>query len=209
MEELPFESQSFNAIVSQFGVEFGLLSQVCTEISRVIKPEGIISVLSVPARSPLFEGFIKKGKQSQFVLNNTRLFEVATAVAQAIHSFESSGQGREPAAYLQRFSAEVESVLSKVEEANSGLIVAVVATLQDILTRRGQLSIQEQITYIEHLKSRLNDHVARCESVSRAALGDASLTALTRGIPTVNPKGCRAEPISVGSFGTVAWHVSN
>lgn len=133
---------------------------------------------------------------------------VALTVAQALHVSETSGQGRDPTQYLQKFSAEVERVMAGVSETNIGPVAAVISTLQDVLTRRKTMKIADQLAVIEKLKTRLTEYASRNETTTKAALGDASLDALVRGLSSAGVKGLRPEPRAVGALGTVAWTVS-
>ncbi|HET8839449.1 MAG TPA: bifunctional demethylmenaquinone methyltransferase/2-methoxy-6-polyprenyl-1,4-benzoquinol methylase UbiE [Flavobacteriaceae bacterium] len=59
-EEMPFETNSFDAVSVAFGVRnFDLLEQGLTEIYRVLKPGGIFVVLetSVPTKTPFKQGY--------------------------------------------------------------------------------------------------------------------------------------------------------
>ena len=208
MEALPFDPASFDAIFSQFGIEFGTLDKASAEVGRVLKPGGVISMLSLAAGTGLVEQVARTAKQSQHVLTNTKLFDVAAAVAQAIHIFETTGEGREPPQYLAKFSTEVERVMTKLDDADVGSATAIIATLQDVLTNRKTMDIKAQLAAITTLKARLTGHAARSEAVVRSALGDATLSGLVRRLTDAGICGLRTEPWAVGDYGTVAWRIA-
>ena len=209
MEELPFEPAAFDAVYSQYGIEFGALTKTCSEVGRVLKPGGAVSVLALSTSTAFVGPLLRKAEQSRRIINDTKLFEISAAVAQALHTSETSGDNRKPELYLQKFSAEVERVMAKVNDEDIGATTAVIATIQDILTKRKQLSIGIQLGAMDKLKTRLTDYIGRNEAVGRSALGDASLAALTRGLSAAELKGAlRTEPVVVGNAGTVAWNIS-
>lgn len=209
MEELPFEPATFDAVYSQYGIEFGALTKACSEVGRVLKPGGAISILALPTGTAFVEPLLRKAEQSRRIIQNTKLFEISAAVAQALHTSETSGDNRKPELYLQKFSAEVERVMANVNDADIGATTAVIATIQDILTKRKQISIGVQLGAMEKLKTRLTDYIGRNEAIGRSALGDASLTALTRGLSAADLEGAlRTEPVIAGDLGTVAWKIT-
>ena len=205
MEKLPFEAKTFDAIFSQFGIEFGDLAKSSSEVGRTLKSGGVIMMLTLAAGTALVQQLDRKARQSRHILANTKLFDVAVAVAQAIHVFETKGEGREPRQYLQRFSSEVEAVMKKLDDGDAGSAIAVATTLQNILTERKNIDLKAQIEAIATLRARLNEHVVRSEAVVRSALGDASVTSLTRRLTEAGIRGIRPEPITIGAHGTVAW----
>ncbi len=208
MEQLPFEAGSFDAVFSNFGIEFGDLAKSTAEVGRVLKPGGITTMLAMASRTPLVEQLDRKARQSRHILTKTKIFDVAIAVAQAISVYESTGEGREPRQYLQRFSAEVQSVMAKVSDADAGSAIAVTATLQTILTERKNVDIASQVDAISTLKSRLTEHAARSEAIVRSALGEASLTGLGRRLNEAGVRDVDTGPLAVGAQGTVAWQIS-
>jgi ubiquinone/menaquinone biosynthesis C-methylase UbiE len=208
MEDLPFADAVFDAVISQFGFEYGEMGKVAQEVSRVLKPQGIISMLAMPASAIVVESAAKKVKQSKHLLNETKIFDVALVVVQALHNVESSGEGRDTRQYLDRFNGEVEKVMAKFANTDSDMIVAVVVAIQKVFTDRKTMDIAQQIAIINMLKKRVSDHIARTEAMMRAALGDAALAGMKRKLTESGITIQEAKPISVGTHGTVAWRVS-
>lgn len=208
MESLPFPNDSFDAVFSQFGLEFGQLEPACTELVRVLKPGGVVSILATSVESTFVAELGRKAKQSGEVLVKTKLFEIAAAVVQGISVFETKGEGREPQQYLEKWSDEVERALTKVRFDDVGQATLVVTILQDILARRKSTSLPEQLAAIEDFKVRFTRHAARSEAVARAALGYGSAKALARRLNDAGVAKLRTEPMNVPNAGTVAWRIS-
>jgi ubiquinone/menaquinone biosynthesis C-methylase UbiE len=210
MEELPFPPASFDAVISQFGIEYGELSKSVPELGRVLKPKGAVLVLAMPSTSTVVDQAGKKIKQSQHVLTQTKIFDVALAVAQALYNVESSdgGEGRDTKKYLDRFNSEVERLMSRFANTDSDTVVAVIIALQKVFTDRKTMDIAQQIAAINMLKKRVSDHVARTEAMMRAALGDAALDGLRRRLGDAGIGIAETKPLSVGEVGTVAWRIA-
>lgn len=209
MEDLPFEAATFDAVFSQYGIEFGNLSKSCTELGRVLKPHGIVRILAVPQTADFVADLNRKAKQALHVVEKTKLFDVARAVAQAIAGKEAAGESQGVLKYLQRFSAEVQRVVEGTDERENGIAIVSANVLQETLAKRKQMTLEEQIAAMEAIRLRLLDLVARHESIGRSALGDASLTALVRELKKTGRGDFRSQPLSTEQLGTVAWNVSN
>lgn len=208
MEELPFEPATFDAVYSQFSFEFSDMSKTASEISRVLKPNGQVVILALPATSEVIEQGKKRIKQSQYILNHTKLFDVALAVAQALHNVESRGEGRDTKQYLERFNGEVERAIAKFANTDSDLVMAMVIGLQRVFTERKTTDIADQLATINLMRKRLMEGVTRAEAMERAAFGDAGLNGLKRRLTEAGLNVTDTKPLSVGEHGTVAWRIA-
>jgi ubiquinone/menaquinone biosynthesis C-methylase UbiE len=208
MEELPFEAGTFDAVFSQYGFEFGEVGKAAQEVSRVLRPRGGLLILGLPATSAVVEQANKRMKQSKHLLENTKLFDVALAVAQALHNVESSGEGRDTKQYLERFNGEVERAMAKFANTDSDVIMAMVIGLQKVFTDRKTMDIATQLATINNMRKRLAEGAARAEVMTRAALGDGGLNGLKRHLGLAGVTVAETKPVSVGQHGTVAWRIT-
>ena len=208
MEELPFDPDTFDAGISQFSFEFSDMAKAASEVARVLKPRGQFVILALPATGKVVEQSKKRVKQSQYVLTQTKLFDVALAVAQALHNVESRGEGRDTKQYLERFNGEVERAIARFANTDSDLVMAMVIGLQRVLTDRKTTDIAEQLATINLMRKRLIEGVARAEVMERAALGDAGLNGLKRRLTESGLNVVETKPVSVGEHGTVAWRIT-
>ena len=55
MEKLPFDDGTFDAVVSQFGFEYGDVEKAAAEISRVLEPEGRVGLMVHRGDGPILE----------------------------------------------------------------------------------------------------------------------------------------------------------
>ena len=78
IELLPYQSGQFDAVVSQYGIEFAD-SRAIGEATRVLKRGGRFSAITFAANSPPVVQSASKMRQSQYLITSTKLFEMATA----------------------------------------------------------------------------------------------------------------------------------
>lgn len=208
MEALPFEAGTFDAVFSQYGIEYGDLTRCVAELSRVLKSGGTAVILAFPAGSSLLERAMKKKKQAQFILDQTKLIDVASVVAQALHNIESVSADGNTKQYLDRFNIEVEKTMGKFGDTDSDMVVAVVFALQNTLTMRKEMDIAKQLASIANVRQRLTNFIARTDAMARAALGEAALNGLKRRLAEAGLVGLEMRPLSAGDEGTVAWRIA-
>jgi SAM-dependent methyltransferase len=81
MEDLPFENDSFAAVVSQFGFEYGDIAKVAAEISRVLAPGGTVGLMVHRGDGPILEHNLARRAAIDWVLGEQKLTQVlATAL---------------------------------------------------------------------------------------------------------------------------------
>jgi ubiquinone/menaquinone biosynthesis C-methylase UbiE len=212
MEDLPYEAGQFHAVVSQFALEFSDLNKSCPEIGRVMRRGGRFCALSLAANSKPVAQAAAKMRQSQFLAGNTKLFDVATAVAQALYNIESKpeaeGQGRDTKKYLEKFSQEVERTMEKFKHGDSETIEAVITGLQHVFVIRKTIGIQEQVNMIALMKKRVISHVGRLDAMTRAALGDNAVVGVKRKLGEAGLGNAQSAPFAAPEMGTIAWKIT-
>lgn len=70
MESLPFEDGSIDAVVSQFGFEYGKVAQVTEEIRRVLKPGGKVGLIMHRGDGPILEHNQQRRKELLWALKD-------------------------------------------------------------------------------------------------------------------------------------------
>ena len=68
METLPFEDNSMDAVISQFGFEYGDVAKVTTEIARVLAPGGRVGLIVHRGDGPLLEYYKERRAQLMWAL---------------------------------------------------------------------------------------------------------------------------------------------
>ncbi len=77
MESLPFDSSSFDAITSQFGLEYGNLDPCAAEAARVLRAGGIFALVTHHAAGPIVAHNRTRAAGLIWALDEARLIERA------------------------------------------------------------------------------------------------------------------------------------
>lgn len=83
MEDLPFADDSFEAVVSQFGYEYGDTAQSAREVARVIAPEGSFLFLGHRLDGPIVAHNRARAEALLWAIQGSGLFDRARALASA------------------------------------------------------------------------------------------------------------------------------
>ncbi|UIP06551.1 class I SAM-dependent methyltransferase [Erythrobacter sp. SDW2] len=77
MEQLPFEDASYDAVVSQFGFEYGDIAKVANEIARVLAPDGVVGLLTHRIDGPIMVHNRERQRQIGWIFERKNLFALA------------------------------------------------------------------------------------------------------------------------------------
>lgn len=77
MEALPFEDDSFDAVVSQFGFEYSNVGKVAAEIARVLKPGGSVGLMVHRGDGPILEHNISRREAIDWAVNQKTVGQTA------------------------------------------------------------------------------------------------------------------------------------
>ncbi|MFQ5635882.1 MAG: class I SAM-dependent methyltransferase [Gammaproteobacteria bacterium] len=176
VESFPFEDNSIDVVVSQYGIEYSDLSRTIPEAARVLTPRGKISLIMHDARSVLIEGAVEHLEDFRQVLNTIRMHDLALEL-DALHdifdSEETLAAAKEFHDVMRRIRAaagEVESIL-KSHPAGSPLR-AYVTRLNEAFSGRTGFRSTRRKTLIVQARDRLHAHIARIDDLRDAALDE-------------------------------------
>jgi ubiquinone/menaquinone biosynthesis C-methylase UbiE len=210
MEAMPYKQGQFDAVVSQFGIEFAD-SRAIGETARVLKRGGRFGAVTFAANSPPVVQSASKMRQSQYLINSTKLFDMATAVAQALHNIEKNpsedGQGRDSKKYLEKFSKEVENTMTKFKHGDSEIIEAVITSLQHVFVIRKTTEIATQVNMIALMKKRIATHISRLDAITRAALGDSAVLGFKRKLADAGFMNVASSPMELPNGGIIGHKI--
>lgn len=77
MEDLPFEDDSFDAVVSQFGFEYGEIAQVAKEVARVLVPAGYLGIITHRLNGPIMAHNRQRRRHIGWIFDRKNLFALA------------------------------------------------------------------------------------------------------------------------------------
>lgn len=88
MESLPLETNSVDAVTSQFGIEYSNLDRAAAELARVLKPQGKVGLLMHHPDSPIVAHNVQRSEAIRWVLNEAKIIDRAKQI------LESKADGR-------------------------------------------------------------------------------------------------------------------
>ncbi|MBX7197767.1 MAG: class I SAM-dependent methyltransferase [Rhodospirillaceae bacterium] len=207
MEELPFEDMSFDAVVSQFGIEFGPLPKTATEIARVLKPGGFMAALVLPYNSEAVQEARIALKQCRYLLTEAKLFETAITMLQAYHQAPPDVQEPQMQAALDQFRKTVEDAFAKFSEKEINVLSVIVNALYQVFGNRKTATEQDQIFAIESARTHLAHYAARAQDTARSAV-DINMTALRGALVAAGIQLSDARPMQAQGYkGLVAYQL--
>jgi ubiquinone/menaquinone biosynthesis C-methylase UbiE len=179
MEKLPFEADKFDAIGSQFAIEYSTINESLREACRVLKPGGRLRFL-LHAN----DGILKKRcrlqyEQAQTILAS-ELFPITTKLLIALNEAEilNTPQAVKTAESLilsvKQVFDELEQLFSKAEERS--LIDNLFTAVRNLLALRKSYEIQVLTKMNEDIKLLLLAQSKRLQSMQEAALDDTKVT---------------------------------
>ncbi len=77
MEDLPYHPDAFDAVISQFGFEYGDTQQVAAEVARVLKPGGRVALITHRADGPILAHNLARRAQLQWALEERGVVRLA------------------------------------------------------------------------------------------------------------------------------------
>jgi len=208
METLPFENGTFDAVVSQYGFEFGTAPTALSEAARVIKPQGLLTFLALPAHSPAAQAAKKAVKQARYLLRDASLFNDAFSIIQAFHEGPTDTREQKIRADLEQFNVVVEKAVAQFDASESDVVFAIIIGLNQVFVDRKTVPGEKQLMAIETVRTGLAQYAARAQATTKAALNDANLENLKRSITTAGFKLLETRSLLVSGQGTIAWQLT-
>jgi ubiquinone/menaquinone biosynthesis C-methylase UbiE len=158
MEELPFPDQNFDAVVSQFGFEYGNVARVAREVARVLMPGGLLGLVTHRFDGPILKHNRDRRHQIGWIFERKNLF----ALAQSILANRTNAFSATPLAIAEivqegahRFGPQ--SAAWEIAEAVRRALMMPQVVESDVI---GQL--------IEQIAAHARNEIARIDSLERA-----------------------------------------
>jgi ubiquinone/menaquinone biosynthesis C-methylase UbiE len=208
MEALPFENATFDAVVSQYGFEFGNTTKALDEAARVLKPNGLLTFLALPAHSPAVQSAKKAVKQARYLLRDAALFDETFRILQAFYEEPLESREQKIRTDLERFNAEVEKAVAQFDAGEIDVVFAIIMGLNKIFVDRKSATAEAQMMAIETVRTGLAQYAARAQVTAKAALTDSTLESVKRAITAAGFKLTETRSLFVGGHGTVAWQLT-
>ncbi|MBU2924891.1 class I SAM-dependent methyltransferase [Colwellia sp. 1_MG-2023] len=189
MEKLPFEADTFDAIGSQFAIEYSTINESLREACRVLKPGGRLRFLLHANDGILKERCRQQYEQAQIILAS-ELFSITTQLLIALNEAETCNT---PQAIqtAENLILSVKQVFDELEKRFAGteersLIDNLFAAVRNLLGLRKSYEIQVIIKMNEDIKLLLLAQSKRLQSMQNAALDDTTVTEMAEQLHQLN-----------------------
>lgn len=207
MEELPFEDAAFDAVISQYGIEFGPLPKTATEIARVLKPGGFLAALILPYNSEAVQDARRSLKQCRYLLAEAKLFESAISMMRAYYQATPDVQESQMQSSLDQFRKDVEQAFTKFSDKEINVLSVIVNALYQVFGNRKTTSEQDQIFAVENARTHLAHYAARAQDTARSAV-DINMMQLRTALASAGMQLADVRPMQAPGYnGLVAYQL--
>jgi len=179
LEKLPFENNTFDIAISQYGIEYSNLKQSIPEIARVLQPTSKLCLIIHSENSEIIQKTAKNLKQYEILLKEIRLHDDFIALDAIIGQETDTVKIRAMQAFIMQ---------GKVIESKMLIVNQIIKTAEnpDVLMRyKKQLvtpfldqSIQKRLPRKEPAllaRKTLDDYIKRINDLQNVALSDTEI----------------------------------
>ncbi|MFC3714379.1 class I SAM-dependent methyltransferase [Sphingoaurantiacus capsulatus] len=176
IERLPWPAASFDAVVSQYGIEYSDLSLSVPELARVIAPGGKVRLVVHAAEGPVVQRSARVVPEIDFLLHDIDLAGAAQRCLRAVavverslnHSLPAQAAARDSVAAFQH--ALRETARRAPIAADRALLAEAGETLTLLYQRRRQYDVATAIGLVEEIRTEWRHHRARLVAQIDAAI---------------------------------------
>ena len=187
-EQLPLADSSFDAVVSQYGVEYSDLAQSLPEAVRVLAPGGRLRFATHAAEGAVAADTRRAIADADFLLDDLDFAEIAAACFQAILDVER-GRAQGGAAQLAaqvRYSTFREGLQAIAQRAGAGagagadaaMLTSVHGSLTTLFQQRSSHDEVALVAKVTDLRAEVEAHRQRQRALLAAALSTEQIAAL-------------------------------
>jgi SAM-dependent methyltransferase len=180
VEALPFADSSFDAAVSQFGLEYANVSRAVPELVRVLAPGARIRLVVHAADGRVAADARASCAEVDLLLDEIDLPGAAARCYEAVAGVERDG--RDEARADPAFAAFREALRRAAERVprahDPAMIRNIGRVLLDTHRKRGALSLDQLLAKAEEARTELSVHRARLEALLEAAVDEEGAIAL-------------------------------
>jgi SAM-dependent methyltransferase len=175
MEKLPFAAQSFDAVGSQYAIEYSIVEKSIEEVERVLKPGGKVRLLLHADSGVLKARCERQYQQAQTILASD-LFPASIALLKALVAAEAHNTAQS-ITLAQQLIARVKNVFDELEqvfsaEPDRSLIDNLFMAVRSLPGLRKLHNLNTLITMSTDIQSLLLAQSKRLYAMQQAALDD-------------------------------------
>ena len=208
VEALPFADARFDAVFSQYGVEYSDLRRSLPEAVRVLAPDGALRFIVHAAEGAVAADARKVIAEADLLLGEIDLPGRASRCFEAVLAVERGPDGDKGEAdrcfaafqaALERAARQIPAATDKTMFRNSG------AVLLDTFKRRGAFDRDQLRAKCEEIRAEIACHRGRLAALVEAALDEAGAAALAKQLRGAGASASRAIRLEHG--GGLIGHV--
>lgn len=176
IESLPWPDASFDAVVSQYGIEYSDLSQSISELARVVAPAGTARLILHAAEGAVVQRSNRAIKEIEFLLHEVDLAGRAQHCLRAVAQIERKMDRSASAQYAARESLEAfQKALQQTSQriataADPGVLRNSGKMLDELYQRRHQYDLAQTIGIAEGIRTEWRNHRGRLVAQIAAAV---------------------------------------
>ena len=192
-EDLPYEDGRFDAVASQYGVEYADWRQALGETARVLAPGGRLMFICHSTRSTVFA----TTRDQLDALDNLRDRQLVSRVVDLLNSESLPGPLHQQ--NLHRFRQDAAAVmnhLDRSEPAHRTFIGQYLQRLGDIYQQRREQGTRPTLEALESLDRDLDFHQQRLEALAGAALTDQDVVEFAQCLESNGFETVQSAPLS-------------
>ena len=199
VEALPFPKAAFNAVISQYGIEYSDLEHSVPEAARLVASGGRVRFVVHAADGGVAEHAQIVIAEADLLLDEIDLPGAAARCFTAVLAVEREPHAGAPAAAdaafvgfqaaLERTAAQIEKAEDQVMFRNSG------AVLLDTYQRRMHFDLDQLLAKAAEVKGEIVAHRGRLQALVDAALDEAGARDLAERFRALGAVWCNSRPL--------------
>lgn len=172
VEQLPFGDGSFDAVVSQFGIEYSNMDLSLAEAIRITSDSGRMRLAMHTAEGAVVRDTRQSVVDADFLLDQTKLIEQTAAALTALFGWEEHRTARAAAREkIIRFKTALSQVQDYERTAmDRPMLASVRGNLIDAFNSHRSRSLDEHLVHLEDLAIQVRDHRDRQRALLSAAV---------------------------------------
>jgi ubiquinone/menaquinone biosynthesis C-methylase UbiE len=197
IEQLPFNDESIDIVVSQYGIEYSDFERTISEVSRVLKPGGRMGYIIHNTHSNIYTKSTMITKEYKFVFSTyaiherylelDRLFGKYKSYEKALRSHRVSNKLAEIEALLPQYGAVIRRLNAA---APSQVMRNYLTALSNACSKKAFGNASSRKKAILAATEEFSDFVGRIDDLSTAALSDRQFEKL---LSTIEQSGCTVQ----------------
>ena len=216
VEALPFPDAAFDAVSSQYGIEYTDLQGALAEAARVLAHDGRIRLVLHAAEGQAVRRSNSDISECRHLALKSGLFEAAE---KAIRVTWGLGSGQTAPASTDWVGVEkaVGALKTRLEAAherskgaaNLPMYDNVISVLADTFNKRGDFPLKTLLDQVEAMRAEVLAHLGRLEALVAAAKNEADIFEITDSLPGLGFKNAEYVTVTHGDHGDlVGWAVT-